>query len=136
MAAPPPAPPPPDFGGAEPQVLWALPPSAVPATVGAMAVTPELQAAYRGHEALLGYRARHPPHCYDRFDQVRLCWLSLVDRAACARALEAYRPCAREMRKAKLKVYDDADAERRRALTEAAGRLASAAAGAGAGGSQ
>jgi hypothetical protein len=118
------APPQGDFPTSDLPTLWSLPASAVPPKVGPMEVTPELRASYRGHEALLGYRARHPPHCYERFDQARLCWLSLLEPGACKRALEAYRPCAREMRKAKLAVYEDADAARRRQLNEGAKALA------------
>ena len=121
------------------QTIWSLPASALPPAdsfLGAMPLSPALLQSYKGHEALLRYRAKHPPHCYERFDQARLCWLSILEPVACKKALENYRPCAREMRKAKLKVYDDVDAERRRALTEAAGRLASAAGAAGGSGGQ
>ena len=111
------------------QTIWSLPASALPPAdsfLGAMPLSPALLQSYKGHEALLRYRAKHPPHCYERFDQARLCWLSILEPVACKKALENYRPCAREMRKAKLAPLDEAEQRRRRELTAAAKALASA----------
>lgn len=98
-------------------------------SLGGMEVTPELAASYAGHEGLLRYRAKHPPHCYERFDSVRLCWLSLLEPTACKKALENYRPCAQEMRKRKLSKLEEAEARRRAALTEKSKELEAAAGG-------
>lgn len=83
-----------------------------------MLVTPELLQDYMGHESLLLQRAKQEPHCYTRFDTVRLCWLSRLEPMACQKALEDFRPCAREQRRKKLAKLDALTVTRRRELTE------------------
>ncbi len=83
-----------------------------------MLVTPELLQEYAGHESLLLQRAKQEPHCYSRFDTVRLCWLSRLEPMACQKALEDFRPCAREQRRKKLAKLDEFADKRRRDLTD------------------
>ncbi len=88
-----------------------------PARIREMDVTPELLADYRGHEVFLRLRARHPPSCFARFDDVRSCLIRRVtDEKACAVVLRNYTPCAREARKVALAQSLDDDGERRRLL--------------------
>jgi hypothetical protein len=82
-----------------------------------MLVTAELLADYSGHEFLLRERARHAPHCYAAYDALRLCLVQRVsDAAACGRVAEAYRPCARELQRDKMRRMMALDDERRRIL--------------------
>ena len=82
-----------------------------------MLVTAELLADYGGHEFLLRERARHAPHCYAAYDALRLCLVQRVsDAAACGRVAEAYRPCARELQRDKMRRMMALDDERRRIL--------------------
>jgi hypothetical protein len=99
-----------------------------------MALTPALLADYAGHEVFLRQRARHAPHCFERFDLVRACLIRrITDERACEAVLRDYRPCARELHKAKLAAGLASDDERRRLLSAKAGALAAAAAARGAG---
>jgi len=99
----------------------ALPAARVPDTIGGMAVTPALRAAYAGHENLLSIRALHAPACYDAWDAVRLCILRRVtDAAACDAAAEAYRPCDEELRRRAVARTLAREDERRRRLAAAA----------------
>jgi len=82
-----------------------------------MLVTAELLADYGGHEFLLRERARHSPPCYSAYDALRLCLVQRVsDAAACGRVAEAYRPCARELQRDKVRRMMALDDERRRIL--------------------
>jgi len=109
--------------------------SRVPPRIGDMYVPPALLEAYRGHEALLARRAAHPPHCRAPYDALRLCWLGAgVDAEGCARAVEAYRPCARELRAARAARLAALEHERRVLLAARSAALAGAAAAGGGGG--
>jgi len=94
-----------------------------------MPLTPALLADYAGHEVFLRQRARHAPHCFERFDLVRACLIRrIADERACEAVLRDYRPCARELHKARLAAALAGDDERRRLLGAKAGALAAAAA--------
>ena len=90
-----------------------------------MLVTAELLADYGGHEFLLRERARHAPHCFAAYDALRLCLVQRVsDAAVCGRVAEAYRPCARELQRDKVRRMMALEDERRRILQAKAAVLA------------
>jgi hypothetical protein len=67
-------------------------------------------------EVFLKERAKHPPHCYRAYDALRLCLIQKIDTVTCGKIVEAYRPCARELRKEKLKRVMALEDERRKML--------------------
>jgi hypothetical protein len=83
-----------------------------------MVVTSELLDDYSGHEIFLKERAKHPPHCYSAYDALRLCLVQKVtDPQTCGRVLEAYRPCAKELQREKVKRMMQLEEERRKILS-------------------
>jgi hypothetical protein len=95
-----------------------IPREKVPAKIGDMVVTSELLDDYSGHEIFLKERAKHPPHCYSAYDALRLCLVQKVtDPQTCGRVLEAYRPCAKELQREKVKRMMQLEEERRKILS-------------------
>lgn len=116
-----------------PNSLWAkqlskksLPRSEIPDKIGDMVITEELLADYAGHELFLKERAKHPPHCYSAYDSLRLCLVQRLDPPTCGRVMEAYRPCAAELHKARIARMMAAEEERRKVLAAKARVLESA----------
>ena len=93
-----------------------VPRYAVPDRIGDMAVTEELRAEYRGHEALLKNRAKHPPHCRRAWDAMARCLAQKLDASTCEAVHARYAPCAKEMDRARAAAGAAAEMERRRAL--------------------
>jgi len=95
-----------------------IPREKVPAKIGDMVVTSELLDDYSSHEIFLKERAKHPPHCYSAYDALRLCLVQKVtDPQTCGRVLEAYRPCAKELQREKVKRMMQLEEERRKILS-------------------
>lgn len=135
-SAPSSTPPPPSPDDLDPAALFqkrlaarSIPREKVPARIGDMDVTPALLDDYAGHERLLRERAKLPPHCWLQYDALRLCLVRRVtDAETCARVVEAYRPCARELQRDKARRIMALDDERRKLLAAKARVLEAAAA--------
>lgn len=78
--------------------------------------TPSIMFIIPSIEVFLKERAKHPPHCYRAYDALRLCLIQKIDTVTCGKIVEAYRPCARELRKEKLKRVMSLEEERRKML--------------------
>ena len=94
-----------------------IPREKVPAKIGEMVITSDLLDDYSGHEIFLRERAKHPLHCYSAYDALRLCLVQKVtDPQTCGKVLEAYRPCAKELQREKIKRMMLIEEERRKIL--------------------
>ena len=95
-----------------------IPREKIPDKIGDMVITSDLLDDYSGHEIFLKERAKHPPYCYSAYDALRLCLVQkITDPQTCGKVLEAYRPCARELQKEKVRRMMSLDEERRKILS-------------------
>ncbi len=111
------------------------PPARKPLLTRAPPVLPTLTSAFdfppSRAEIFLKERAKHPPHCYRAYDALRLCLIQRVDTLTCGKIVEAYRPCAKEIQRERIRRMVDSEEERKKMLAAKAKVLDGQAAGGG-----
>lgn len=106
--------------GPSPHKMWMqrlkVPRDQIPDKIGDMIIDEQLLKDYTGHEYLLKARAKHPPHCREIWDEMRMCIIRKYDRETCERVANVYAPCSKELERARAARLLLADDERRKAL--------------------